>query len=78
MERVRVEEFGESKDEDCGWVNLVFLQDFSLKILFGSSLHFVGIKGIYIGVCMECEESIFPKQSELATWPRDLTEARAN
>ena len=25
MERVRVEEFEESKDEDCGRVNLVFL-----------------------------------------------------
>ena len=25
MERVRVEEFGESNDENCGWVNLVFL-----------------------------------------------------
>ena len=50
MERVRVEEFGESKDDDCGWVNLVFLSGFSLKILSGSSLHFVGIRGIYTGV----------------------------
>ena len=33
MERVKVEEFGESKDADCGWVNLVFLYGFSLKIL---------------------------------------------
>ena len=61
MERVRVEEFGESKDEDCGWVNLVFLQGFSLKIHSGSFPHFVGIRGIYIVVCMECEESVFPK-----------------
>ena len=34
---------------------------FSLKILFESSLHFVGIRGIYTGVCLEYEESIFPK-----------------
>ena len=25
MKRVKVEEFGESMDEDCGWVNLVFI-----------------------------------------------------
>ena len=36
----------------------------------------MGIRGIYTGVCMECEESVFPKQSGLATWPRDLTESR--
>ena len=38
MERVRVEEFGELKDEDCGSVNLVFsrvsLSKFSLKALY--------------------------------------------
>ena len=44
MERMRVEEFGELKDEDCERVNLVFLLGFFLKILFGSSLHFFGIK----------------------------------
>ena len=61
MERVRVEEFGELKDEDCGWVNLVFLYGFSLKILSGSSQQYVGLKGIYIGVCLKCERSVFPK-----------------
>ena len=60
MERKRVEEFKESLNEDWGWINLVFLYGFSLKILFGSSLSFVGKKGIYTGVKMECEESIFP------------------
>ena len=50
MEMVRVEEFGESKYKDCGWVNLFFLQDFSLKILSGNSLQYVGIRGIYTGV----------------------------
>ena len=33
----------------------------------GSSLHFVGIRGIYTRVGMECEESGFSKQSWLAT-----------
>ena len=73
---MRVEEFGESKDDDCGWVNLVFLLGFSLKILSRSSLHFVGIRGIHTGMCMECEESVFPKQSGLVTWPRDLIESQ--
>ena len=40
---------------------------FSLKILFGIALQYVGIMGIYTGVCLECERSIFPKQSGLAT-----------
>ena len=47
MERKKVEEFEESLCEDCGWINLVFLQDFSLKILSGSSLNIVGIR-VYI------------------------------
>ena len=55
---------------------LFFLQGFSLNILSRSSLHFVGIRGIYIRVRMECEELGFSKQSWLATWPRDLTESR--
>ena len=72
MERVRVEESEESLYKDCGWVNLIFLQGFSLKILFGSSLHFVGIRGIYTCVRMECEESVFQNRASLqlglATW----------
>ena len=59
MEMVRVEEFEESLCKDCEGVNLVFLQGFSLKILSGSSLHFVSIKGIYTGVRKEWEESFF-------------------
>ena len=61
MERKRVEEFEESLCEDWGWVNLVSLLGFSLKILSRNSLHFVGIRGIYTGVCLECEMSVFPK-----------------
>ena len=34
--------------------------------------YFVGMRGIYTGVRMECEESVFPK-TELAG---DLTESR--
>ena len=59
MERVRVEEYEKSLCKDCGWVNLVFLKYFSLKILSGSSQYFVGIRGIYTGVRKECEESVF-------------------
>ena len=36
---------------------------FSLKILFGSSLHLVGIRGIYTGVRIECEESFFQNRA---------------
>ena len=35
---------------------LFFSKVFSLKILLRSSLCFVGKKGIYIGVRMECKE----------------------
>ena len=48
---------------------------FSFKILSGSSLHFVGIRGIYTRVRMECEESGFSKQSWLAAWTHGLTES---
>ena len=40
---------------------------FSLKILPGSSLQYVGIRGIYTGMCLECEKLVFPKQSALVT-----------
>ena len=70
MERVRVEEFEESLCKNCVWVNLVFLWGFSLKILSGSSLHFMGIRGIYTSVRMECEESVFQNR---AGWQLGLT-----
>ena len=42
--------------------SILFFSRVSLsKILSGSSLHFVGIRGIYTGVCLECERSVFPK-----------------
>ena len=43
--------------------NLVFRKGFPLKIRSGSSLHFVGITGIYIGVRMEFEESVFQNKA---------------
>ena len=61
MERKRVEEFEESLNEDWGWINLVFLYSFSLKILSRSSLSFMGKRGIYTGVRMECEKLGFFK-----------------
>ena len=48
----------------------------SLKILSGSSLQYVGIRGIYTDACLECERPAFPKQSGLATWPRNWTESQ--
>ena len=58
------------------WVNKFNLT--SVKILSGSSLSFVGIRGIYNGVREECETSGFTKQGWLVAWPRDLIESRDN
>ena len=56
--------------------SILFYFRVSLKILSGSSLSFMGIRGIYIGVRMECEELGFSKQGWLAAWPRGLTESQ--
>ena len=58
MERVRVEEFGESNDEDYGWINLVSLGFLSQNYLWKLSTFF-GYKGIYSGVYEECKKSCF-------------------
>ena len=51
---------------------------FSLKILFGSSLHFVGIR-VFIVVCIRNAKSqVFNKQGILATQAHDWNESRAN
>ena len=55
MERKRVEEFEQSLMRRL-WMNQ---SCFSLGFLSRSSLSFVGIRGIYTGVKMECEESGF-------------------
>ena len=56
--------------------SILFFSRVSLGFLSRSSQYFVGMRGIYTYVCLECKESIFPKQSWLAAWPRDLTELR--
>ena len=56
--------------------SILFFSRVSLLKFSPEALYFVGIRGIYISVCMECEESVFPKQSGLASWPRDLAESR--
>ena len=66
MERKRVEEFEETLMYKL-WVNQsCFSLGFSLRILSGSSLTFVGKRGIYTGVGEECETSGFTKQGWLA------------
>ena len=76
IERVRVKEFVESNDEDCGWVNLVFLQGFSLKILSGSSLHFVGIRVFIVVYVRNVKSQFSSKQGILATQSCDWNELR--
>ena len=82
MERMRVDEFGESNDEDCGWVNLVFLWGFSLKILSRNFLQYVGIR-VFILVCVwnaKCQ--FFPNRVvwrlDLTTWLSRESESGAN
>ena len=41
--------------------SILFLQDFSFKILFGSSLHFMDIRVFIVRHEKECEKSIFSK-----------------
>ena len=81
MERVRVEEFEELKDEDCGWVNLVFLYGFSLKILSGSST-FCGYKGIIVGSVWNAKSQFQPNKAfwwlKLVTWTSREFESQAN
>ena len=59
MERVRVEEFGESLckivDESILFFSRVSRSKFSME-----ARYFVGIRGIYTRVRKECEESVFP------------------
>ena len=82
MKMVRVEKFGESKDEDCGWVNLVFLKGFSLKILSGSSLHFVGTRVFIVGCVWNAKSQLQPNRVfwrlKLATGTSREFESRAN
>ena len=56
--------------------SILFFSRVSLSIFSGSSQYFMGMRGIYTCVCLECEESVFPKQSWLVAWPHDLTKTR--
>ena len=55
---------------------------FSLKILSGIFLHFVGIRGIYTCVRMKCEKSVFQNRAGwwlgLATWLSHEFKPQAN
>ena len=66
MEKVRVEEFGEPNDEDCGWVNLVF----SLGFLSQNSLWKLSMFWVFIVVCMRNAKSQF--QPNKAFWWLEL------
>ena len=75
MERVRVKEFGESKNEDW-WMSQ---SCFSLRFLSQNSLcelsTFRGYKGIYSRVYEECERSVFIKQGILEIQPCNWKES---
>ena len=53
---------------------------FSLRFfsqnLSRSYLQYVGIRGIYIGVCLDAKGQVCNKQNGLAAWPHDLTKSR--
>ena len=57
-------------DESILFFSKVSLSKFSLEAFYNTW------DDIYTGVCLECERSVFPKQSGLATWPRDWTESQ--
>ena len=52
--------------------SILFFSRVSLKILSGSYLQYVGIRGIYTGVCLESKGQFFPNRVNwrlgLATW----------
>ena len=59
--------------------SILFFSKVSLsKILSGNSLSFVGKRGIYTRVKMECEESGFSKQGWLAAWLGCEFQSRGN
>ena len=59
-------------DESILFSSKVSLSKFSLEALYISWVY----DSIYSGVRKECEESVFPKQGGLATWPRNWIESR--
>ena len=76
MERVKVEEFGESKekivDESILFFSKVSLSKFSMEALYNT-----WVEGVFILVCVwNAKGQVCNKQSGLAIWPRDLIESR--
>ena len=51
---------------------------FSLKILFGSSLHFVSIRVFIVMYVRNVKSQFSAKQGILATWPRNSSRSRDN
>ena len=59
--------------------SILFFSRVSLsKNLSRSSQYFMGIRGIYTRVRMECEELGFSKQNWLSAWTCSLTESQVS
>ena len=78
MERVRVEEFGESKEWRLWMSQSCFSQEFFSRNSLWKLSTFRGYKGIYSRVCIEYEESVITKQGVLSTRARDWNKSQAN
>ena len=72
MEKVRVEEFGESNEMSQSCFSLGFL---SQNCLWKLS-NFRGYEGIYSRVYEKCEKSVTTKQGILVTRAHDWNESR--
>ena len=75
MERVKVEEFGESKekivDESILFFSRVSLSKFSMEALYNT-----WVEGVFILVCVwNAKGQVCNKQSGLVAWPHDLTKS---
>ena len=67
MERVRVEDFENQRYKIVDESILLFSRVFSLKILSGKPLHFVGIRVFIVGYMKNVKRHFFAKQGVLAT-----------
>ena len=67
MERVRIEQFGESKDEDCGWVNLSRLEVLSFRAIASMTLQ------LPLHASHVCHSSDLPIARSSCKTPLDFT-----
>ena len=67
MERVRVEDFENQRYKIVDESILLFSRVFSLKILSGKPLHFVGIRVFIVEYMKNMKRHFFAKQGVLAT-----------